>query len=259
MFEARLKQAQILKKILDSIKDLVNVANFDCSSNGISLQAMDSAHVALVSLLLRNDGFEQFRADRTLALGIDLGSMTKILKCAGNDDVVTIKSDDDADTITFTFESKGKDKVSDFELKLMTIEAEVLGIPDTEYSAVVQMPAGEFQRITRDLQVLGDTVIISAGKDGVRFSVNGELGNGNILIRPSDSADTKEGEETTIEAKEPVSLTFALRYLNFFTKATALSDSVRLSMSKDVPLVVEYRIEDMGYVRYYLAPKIDDE
>lgn len=36
--------------------------------------------------------------------------------------------------------------------------------------------------------------------------------------------------------KEAVSLTFALRYLNLFTKATALADSVTLSLSKDVPL-----------------------
>jgi proliferating cell nuclear antigen len=30
-------------------------------------------------------------------------------------------------------------------------------------------------------------------------------------------------------------------------------------MSKELPVVVEYRIADMGYVRYYLAPKIEDE
>lgn len=30
-------------------------------------------------------------------------------------------------------------------------------------------------------------------------------------------------------------------------------------MSHDVPLVVEYKIADMGHIRYYLAPKIDDE
>ena len=58
---------------------------------------------------------------------------------------------------------------------------------------------------------------------------------------------------------EPVTLTFALRYLSSFTKATPLSTSVSISMSKDLPIVVEYKIEDMGYVRYFLAPKIDDE
>jgi hypothetical protein len=42
-------------------------------------------------------------------------------------------------------------------------------------------------------------------------------------------------------------------------QATSLSPQVTLSMSKELPVVVEYRIADMGYVRYYLAPKIEDE
>jgi hypothetical protein len=47
--------------------------------------------------------------------------------------------------------------VSDFELKLLDIESEHLGIPDTEYKAIVKMPAGLFQRIIRNLSALGDT------------------------------------------------------------------------------------------------------
>ena len=42
-------------------------------------------------------------------------------------------------------------------------------------------------------------------------------------------------------------------------QATSLSGQVTLSMSKELPVVVEYRIAEMGYVRYYLAPKIEDE
>jgi len=30
-------------------------------------------------------------------------------------------------------------------------------------------------------------------------------------------------------------------------------------MSPEVPLVVEYKIGDVGYIRYYLAPKIEEE
>jgi proliferating cell nuclear antigen len=64
---------------------------------------------------------------------------------------------------------------------------------------------------------------------------------------------------TKVEMDEPVCLNFALRYLNFFTKASSLSDTVILSLSADVPLVVEYRIAELGHIRYYLAPKIEDE
>ena len=102
-------------------------------------------------------------------------------------------------------------------------------------------------------------VVVSATKEGVKFSVKGDLGAGNITIRASSDVDTKESEMTTLEISEPVQLTFALRYLNYFTKATGLSDTVSLSLSKDVPLVVEYRIEDTGYIRYYLAPKIEED
>ena len=58
--------------------------------------------------------------------------------------------------------------------------------------------------------------------------------------------------------EEPVELTFALQYLNSFTKATPLSATVALNMSKEVPLMVEYKIENLGFMRFYLAPKIDE-
>lgn len=34
--------------------------------------------------------------------------MAKIIRCAGNDDVITLKTGDDADTVTFVFESPSK-------------------------------------------------------------------------------------------------------------------------------------------------------
>ena len=139
----------------------------------------------------------------------------------------------------------------------MDIDSEQLGIPDTEYTCTVKMPSGEFQRIIRDLQVLGDTCTISCTKEGIRFSVSGDLGTGNVLVRQNSTAE-KEEEQVVIDMQEPVELTFALRYLNFFTKATNLGPSVVISMSPDVPVVVEYPIEQIGHIKYYLAPKIDD-
>jgi len=62
-----------------------------------------------------------------------------------------------------------------------------------------------------------------------------------------------------IEMNEPVSLSFALRYMNSFTKATPLSETVTISLSSELPVVVEYKVAEMGYIRYYLAPKIEEE
>merc|ERR1712012_1128482 len=258
MFEARLVQGNLLKKVLESLKDLLTEATWDCADTGIQLQAMDNSHVSLVSVNLRADGFDKFRCGRQLSMGMNLGSMSKILRCASNDDIITIKAQDQADTVTFMFESPNQEKVADYEMKLMNLDQEHLGIPETDYAAVIKLPSSEFQRVVRDLSQFGESVIISCTKEGVKFSAAGDIGVGNIKLAQTANVD-KEEEAVTIDMQEPVSLTFACRYLNMFTKASCLAPQVSLSMSPDVPLVVEYNIGDIGHIRYYLAPKIEDE
>lgn len=251
-------QGSLLKKVLDSIKDIITEANFDCSPNGLSLQAMDSSHVSLIDILLESEGFEHYRCDRNIPMGLNIGNLIKMINCAGAEDIVTIKCEDKPDNVTFLFESKDNDKISDFEMKTMTIDDEHLLVPEQTYTAVVKMPSREFQRLCRDLSQIGDTVHVSVTKEGVRFSTTGDIGTANITCRPNPSVD-KEEERTEVQITEPVSSSFALRYLNSFTKATPLSPTVTLGMVKDLPVVVEYKIADMGHVRYYLAPKIEDE
>ena len=114
MFEARLTQGRIFKALIESIKDLVQDANIDCSEDELSIQAMDSSHVSLVAVTLRSSGFDHFRCDRPISLGFNSANMSKILKCAGNDDVVTLKAEDEGDTLTLMFESEGQDRIADF-------------------------------------------------------------------------------------------------------------------------------------------------
>lgn len=257
MFEARLVRGKVFKQLIEALKDLVQDANIDCSEDEMSIQAMDSSHVSLVQVNLRSEGFDHYRCDRGISLGFNSGNMGKILKCAGNEDIITMKAEDTADSLTLMFEAPDNSRVADFELKLMDIDAEPLGIPDTTYKCTISLPSRDFQNIIRDLQVLGDTCVISCSKEGVRFSVSGDIGAGNVLLKAN--ASEKEEERVVIDMDEPVELNFALRYLNFFTKATSLGHTVVLSMSPDVPIVVEYPIEDFGHVKYYLAPKIDEE
>ena len=41
MFEARLEQSALLKKLFEAVKELCKDVRFDCNENGIALQAMD--------------------------------------------------------------------------------------------------------------------------------------------------------------------------------------------------------------------------
>merc|ERR1712168_876467 len=247
MFEARLEKGDILKKTMDALKDLIKEAVWDVSGQGLSLQSMDSSHVSLVQVTLRTEGFETFRCDKNLALGVNMDTMGKLMKCAANDDAITLRSEDNGDLLGLVFESKSGDKSSEFEMKLMDLDIEQLG-----------MPSQEFARICKDLSNIGESVQITVTKGGVTFSAKGDIGNAKINLTQGGNVD-KEEESIVIDMQEAVNLTFALRYLNFFTKATPLSSQVILSLSPEVPLVVEYDIDDIGHVKYFLAPKIEDE
>lgn len=69
MLEARLVQGSMLRKVVDSVKDLVTDANFEFGPTGMSLQAMDTSHVSLIALQIRADAFEHFRCDRPVTMG----------------------------------------------------------------------------------------------------------------------------------------------------------------------------------------------
>ena len=110
MFESKLAKSLILKKVLDSIKDLVSEASWECTESGMSLQAMDTSHVSLVTVNLNSDGFRKFRCDRNMMLGMNLVNLAKILKCSSNDDKLTLQAgySDDSDKIKLIFEAPSK-------------------------------------------------------------------------------------------------------------------------------------------------------
>jgi proliferating cell nuclear antigen len=193
-----------------------------------------------------------------LIFGLQIENLFKILKCASNDDCIALSAEEEEPThLKFLFENNKGDKVSEFNLNLVTLDSEQLGIPETEYSSIVTLPSGEFSRLCKELSAISETVQIETGKDAIKFSVNGEIGSGSVTLKSIES-DKKE-EQVILEVDEPVNLSFSLRFLNFFNKAASLSPSVTLSMSTDSPLVVEYKIENLGSLRFYLAPKINDE
>lgn len=258
MFEVIFEQASTLIRLIEAIRELTEQASFDVSPTGISLQAMDQSRVSLVLMQLNATAFSHYRCDRAIQIGVSLKKLLQLLKCALHDDKVTLKAEDTGDALILIFESPSNEqKVSSYELKLIDIESEQLGVGQPEGQAVVKMSASEFKQVCHNLMSIGDTMAIDASKENITFSVTGEDSSGTITIQNSPGADDTVG--TSVEVDKPLQMSFALKFLNLFCKATPLSETVQLSMSPDAPLCVEYLIGDLGHLRYYLAPKIEDE
>ena len=121
---------------------------------------MDTSHVALVSLNLSMEGFESYRCDSNVVLGVNIANFAKVLKLADPSDSITLQADQDPAALKLTFESPKTGRITEFNLNLITLDIEHLSIPETEYSSLITINSGEFSKICRELQQLSDSLTI---------------------------------------------------------------------------------------------------
>lgn len=105
IFEAKIEKASVFKKIVESIKEIVIDAKFDCTVFGICLNAMDAAKVSLVYLNMEASGFEYYKCERNISFSVNMDSLLKVMKCSSKDDSVIIRSNGD-NTLNFRFDSE---------------------------------------------------------------------------------------------------------------------------------------------------------
>lgn len=69
----------------------------------------------------------------------------------------------------------------------MGIEQESLGVPEEESSdVVITFSAKEFASIVNTLKEFSDSVRIDVDRNGVKFVTNGDIGGGEVLLKPRE-------------------------------------------------------------------------
>lgn len=186
-FSCEIRPARVLRNVVEALKEVVAELHLECTSDEIIVQAMDSSHVALVSLRLAAEGFLAYRCEKSMTLGTNVANLVKILKTAGNDDTIQLSAEEGGDCLKIRLSDQNESRVSDFAMKLMEIEGLQLGIPQQEYKAFVEMSSSDFTQTIRNLAGLGDTAGIAVNKSGVSFSVSGDIGSVNLHMKASSS------------------------------------------------------------------------
>ena len=239
MFEARLTHGNVLKMVFEALNKFVDETNLNCNEDGIQLQSLDNSYVALVSLKLNKDAFEDYRIDKLISLGIKVGTLNRILKHANKDDTITLKADDQPKNITLLYEN---DELitSTFNLHLKSIGDDDIDIPQVQYTTVIRLSSTLFQ-IINEFDSFAEIITIHASNDGVRFSAKGKSFKGSFMLEKGKAANTKNVE---IDITEEIRLDFALRYLKEFARASPLSSFVTLRLCDQHPnMQVEHQLQ----------------
>ena len=268
-------EAHDLKKIINAIKDVITEANVECTEQGMALQCMDSSHIMLVYIMLRDWGFDRYVTSKNVTLGLNMSSVAKVMKVAKNDNLCTLKTLDDSDTLTFMFEDPSGKIDKKLNLKLMTIDGEHLGIPPTDYKARIKMPVAVFTELCKDCASVGDAVTITISGKMMKWVAKGDAieecalyvhGAGLFNAAPADDC-----ENTYITCGlEDVEMYLSLKYLTEAAKCSTLADHVIIRVIEHRPIRLEFhfgktrtndkgKVEHSSLVCYFMAPKVRDD
>lgn len=246
--ETYFENGENFKKLVASLKELTTSSIFKFEEDGMRFRSLDDSRVCVLDLFLSKESFDKYTCEETFMLGVRLEYLINLLKIGDKRDNVTLTySKDKEDKLCVNL--KNDKKNVDFDMNLIMIhDDEEIGIPDDiESSHKAVISSSEFQKMIKDVASIGDKCSIKLQENGISFEVTGESGSGNFFI------------ETETEIEEDLGFRFNVSYLVKFAKSAGLSDNVTFFMDKNFPFCCYFDLKNGSFLKYWLAPLIDED
>ena len=245
MFNAKVK-SEVLKGIIDVTSPLVNEVKLNVTSKGISIRAVDPAHVAMVDLEINKDAFEDYKA-KDIELGIDMDKLAGIMRLSSSGDMVTLEFDEDTNRLIV--------KIGNLVRKMGLIDT--AGMPDPKMPnlnlpAKIIIKASELSQGVRASEAVSDHLALTVNKDNFELFAEGDTDTVNLKL-PKDMLNE-------LVTKSNCKSLFSIDYFSNMIKPVRSDDPVTIMLGNDNPIRVEFNIADnKGHVTYLLAPRIESE
>ena len=245
MFNAKVK-SEVLKGIIDVTSPLVNEVKFNISPKGISLRAVDPAHVAMVDLNIDSKAFEEFKAT-DMELGIDMDKLAGIMRLSSPGDMVSLEYDEDTNRLII--------KIGNLVRKMGLIDT--AGMPDPkmpnlDLPAKVTLKASELNQGVKASEAVSDHLALTVNKDNFELYAEGDTDTVNLKLPKDLLLDLN----TSSKCKS----LFSIDYFSNMIKPVRREDPITIMLGNDNPIRVEFDIaENKGHVTYLLAPRIESE
>lgn len=131
-----------------------------------------------------------------------------------------------------------------------------MALDSIEYDSTIYLSSNFYKKICEELYSLSDTVNIRTKKSYASFGIENQDIKGEIAIRDNNSDLDKLNEQCEIICKKKIDLDFLIKYLCLFSKVSSLTYYLTINLSEEYPLMIEYNLDKLGVIRFYLAPRI---
>jgi len=254
-FEATIKSIGALKTVIDVLTSVIDeAANFIATPEGFGIKAMDPSHISMVDLGFPKKAFETYKCDKKVNIGLNISNLNKILKRINSSSEMKIQLSEEGNKLNLIFGEKTKRR---FTMNLIDLEEEEFPEPKIVFnSKVVLDNPSLLNEALKDAELFSDHTKISASKD--LFAIFAKGDNGDVL---TEIPGTKDGISITI--KEDSESLYPLSYLITIAKMASVSHRAILEFSSEMPMQILFNFKpkdsSIGYCRYFLAPRVEEE
>jgi proliferating cell nuclear antigen len=245
MFKAKLK-GDVLKEIIKVVATLVDEVKLNIDADGVTLKAVDPAHVAMVDLHLGKEAFEDLEATEC-ELGIDIDKVKEVLSLAKAGDMIDMEHDEERNKLVVRIEN-----ITRHMSLVDTMGMSDPKMPQLNLPAKIKLAAAELNQGIKASESISNHIALVANSEGFELSSQGDTDSVSLKLR--------KDLLLSLEAAEPVRSLFSLDYFSNMVRSVPSSGVVTLAIGQDYPAKVDFEIaEGNGMVTYLLAPRIENE
>jgi proliferating cell nuclear antigen len=243
MFQAKAR-ADVLKEVVNVISTLVDEAKFTMNADGLTIKAVDPAHIAMVDLILSKEAFEEYKADES-EIGLDIDKLSQFLKLAHSNEIIDLKHDEDKRRLNIV--------IGDITRRMSLVDTTGMSdpkVPNLNLPATVTLKVDDLVQGIKASETVSDHIALVASPEGFEMTCEGDL----------DQVQWKKAKKDLemLESPSSVRSLFPLEYFANMLRAVSAGVSVTMHLGNDYPVKVEFKIaEGKGEVRYLLAPRIE--
>jgi len=253
--EAKTVQTGAVRTLKEALKCILVEMSLIFDETGIRMVAMDNTRTVLVHLRLYAEKFEHYSYKHTspkFIIGVNTDHLYRIVRTATNDDTITFYVEQsDPNTLGILLEDGEKKQVTRYKLNLLDRDEPDFQLPEVEFSTHITMPSLDFQKICRDMTLLGaKSVEIKNVGSSLTFGCKGHFASRTTVMGDSEN-------EFSIQKKksdEIVTGSFSLPHLVLFTKCTNLCNNLEIHMKNDWFLMIRYVVANLGSIQLCLMP-----
>ena len=248
MFSVELK-ADTLKGLVNIMSTLIDEVKFTITPEGMTMKAVDAAHIAMIEMDVGKDAFESYQAEES-EIGLDLDKVKGVLKFASSGDIIRMEQDESLGRLIF--------KVGNITRRMNLVDTSSMSdpkVPQLSLTANIAVAVDDLQKGIRAAESISDHITLRAGPEYFEFSCEGDTDSVSLKLDKSTESGLK-----SIDTDTEVCSMFPLDYFSNIVKAIPSGTVLNIELDSDYPVKLVFSLADgKANVNYLLAPRIENE